>query len=113
MEALWELGETDLARRGMADVARVQRKDGSVPAYPDVDWICSTGIAQYAVVWYRLGERARADRALRYLERIQNASGGFFGSYGKGAKYIRGAEISWAVKYYLDACALRDGRKHA
>lgn len=113
MEALWELGETELARRGMAEVARVQRGNGAVPAYPEVDWVCSTGLAQYAVVWYRLGERARADRALRYLETLQNRSGGFFGSYGKGAKYISGGEISWAVKYYLDACALRAGGAHA
>jgi len=103
MEALTELGEPELARQGMADVARVQRADGSVPAYPDVEWVCSTGMAQYAIVWYTLGDKARADRALAYLEKIQNPSGGFFGSYGKGAKYIAGAEISWAVKYFLDA----------
>lgn len=113
MEALCELGELELARRGMAEVERLQRRDGAVPAYPDAGWICSTGIAQYAVVWYRLGNRERADRALRYLEGIQNGSGGFNGSYGKGAKYIAGAEISWAVKYFLDACALRDAPKHA
>ena len=113
MEALCELGEWEMARRGMAEVAAVQRADGSVPAYPDVDWVCSTGVAQYAVVWYRLGERGRADRALRYVERIQNASGGFYGSYGKDAKYMPNAEISWAVKYYLDACALRERAKAA
>lgn len=109
MEALVELGELDLARRGMAEVEKAQRSDGAVPAYPEVPWICSTGIAQYAVVWYALGERRRADRALACLERIQNDSGGFFGSYGKGAKYMPGAEISWAPKYFLDACAHRDG----
>jgi len=107
MEALCEMGELELARLGMADVARVQRRNGAVPAYPDVDWICSTGMAQYAIVWYTLGERERADRAMRYLEKIQNPSGGFFGSYGKGAKYISGGEISWAVKYFLDATLLR------
>lgn len=107
MEALCELGETELAARGMADVARVQRKDGAIPAYPDVEWVCSTGMAQYAIVWYTLGERERADRALRYLEKIQNKSGGFFGSYGKGAQYIAGGEISWAVKYFLDAYRLK------
>jgi malonyl-CoA O-methyltransferase len=107
MEALVELGELELARSGMADVERLQRKDGSIPAYPDVDWICSTGIAQYAGVWYRLGERERADRALAYLERIQNDTGGFFGSRGRGASYMPGAEISWAVKYFLDAHRLK------
>lgn len=107
MEALCELGEIELAKRGMAEVARLQRRDGSVPAYPDVGWTCSTGIAQYALVWYRLGDAQRAGRALGYLERIQNPSGGFFGSYGEGAAYISGGEISWAVKYFLDACRLR------
>ena len=115
MEALWELGEIDLASRGMADVEKVQRKDGAIPGYPDVKWVCSTGIAQYALVWYRLGKTERADRALAYLERIQNKSGGFSGSYGEGAKYIPGAEISWAVKYFLDAywLKLRNGPQDA
>ncbi len=107
MEALTEMGELDLARQGMADVARVQRRDGSIPAYPDVEWVCSTGMAQYAIVWYTLGEKERADRAMAYLQNIQNKSGGFFGSYGKGAKYIAGAEISWGVKYFLDAWQLK------
>ncbi len=107
MEALTELGEMDLARQGMADVARVQSADGSIPAYPDVEWVCSTGMAQYAIVWYALGDKTRADRAIAYLEKIQNPSGGFFGSYGKGAKYIAGAEISWGVKYFLDAWRLK------
>ena len=115
MEALCELGELELARRGMADVERCQRRDGSIPAYPDVDWVCSTGMAQYAVVWYALGKKPQADLAIRYLEKIQNRSGGFYGSYGNGAKYIPGAEISWAVKYFLDAYLLQMGGegKHA
>lgn len=107
IEALVELDEMELARQGMADVARAQRRDGAVPGYPNVGWVCSTGLAQYAVIWYHLGERGRADAALRYLERLQNPSGGFYGSYGKGAQYIPRAEISWAVKYFLDACYLK------
>ncbi|MDF1582310.1 MAG: terpene cyclase/mutase family protein [Methyloprofundus sp.] len=107
MEALCEMGELDLARQGMADVERVQRANGSIPAYPDVEWICSTGMAQYAIVWYTLGDKVRADKAIAYLETIQNKSGGFNGSYGKGAQYIAGAEISWGVKYFLDAYRLK------
>ena len=107
MEALCELGELELASRGMADVERCQRRDGSIPAYPDVEWVCSTGMAQYAIVWYTLGKKQQADLAMRYLEKIQNKSGGFYGSYGEGAKYIAGAEISWAVKYFLDAHLLK------
>lgn len=115
MEALCELGELDLANQGMANVEKCQRPNGSVPAYPNVEWICSTGIAQYAIVWYRLGKPGNADRALAYLETIQNRSGGFFGSYGEGAKYISGGEISWAVKYFLDAYHLKmnEHKRHA
>lgn len=115
MEALCELGELELASRGMADVEQCQRHDGSIPAYPDIEWVCSTGMAQYAIVWYTLGKKQQADLAMLYLEKIQNKSGGFYGSYGKGAKYIAGAEISWAVKYFLDAHLLkRQGEgKHA
>lgn len=111
MEALCELGELDLARQGMVEVARLQKADGSVPAYPDVEWICSTGLAQYAIVWYHLDEPERADRAIRYLESIQNKTGGFFGSYGKGAKYISGGEISWGAKYFLDAWKMKLARQ--
>lgn len=113
MEALWEMGEIELVTRGMAEVAAKQHRNGSVPGYPDVKWVCSTGLAQYAVVWQRLGHHERADRAISYLEKIQNPTGGFNGSYGKGAAYISGAEISWAVKYYLDAWALKLQRQAA
>lgn len=115
MEALCEMGEMELAARGMADVERCQRRDGSIPAYPDVEWVCSTGMAQYAIVWYTLGRKDLADKAMHYLETIQNSSGGFNGSYGKGAQYIAGAEISWGVKYFLDAHLLkmRAEGKHA
>ncbi len=113
MEALCELGELDLARQGMIEVEKTQRSDGSVPAYPDVDWVCSTGLAQYAIVWYHLGQPKRAERAMRYLETIQNKSGGFFGSYGPGAQYIPGGEISWGAKYFLDAWKLKLAREAA
>ena len=113
MEALVELGELELAREGMADAARRQRRDGAVPGYPHVDWVCSTGLAQYALVWQRLGEFDRADAAIRWLEKAQNPSGGFFGSYGRNASYIAGAEISWAVKYFLDAWELKLERDRA
>jgi malonyl-CoA O-methyltransferase len=107
MEALYELGEVDLVRVGMDDVAGYQNRDGAIPAYPDVEWVCSTGMAQYAVIWYQIGEINKANQAIDYLEKLQNESGGFFGSYGNGATYIPGAEISWAVKYFLDACSLK------
>jgi hypothetical protein len=44
---------------------------------------------------------------MTYLKRIQNDGGGFFGSRGPGADYMPNAEISWAVKYFLDAHRLK------
>lgn len=108
MEALVELGEDDLAKKGLGQAAAIQTADGSIPAFPGVRWICSTGMAQLAVAWYKLGERAPADAAVDRLLRLQNPSGGFYGSYGRGGRYFPDREISWAAKYFLDALALRD-----
>ena len=88
----------------MASVAQFQQSTGAVPGYHDVPWICSTGLAQLGLVWYRLGERRRADAALKFLSLLQNPSGGFFGSYGIGATYFPAEEISWAAKYAVEAC---------
>ena len=46
----------------MADVEKCQRADSSIPAYPTWNG-CSTGMARYAIVWYTLGNKERADRA--------------------------------------------------
>jgi len=102
-EALVELGCEDVAKAGMDEVARLQQYNGAVPAYHNVPWICSTGLAQLAQVWYRLGECERADRAMQFLALLQNPSGGFYGSYGPAANYFPSAEISWAVKYSIEA----------
>ena len=51
-EALLELGCEDIAAQGMSDVARFQQENGAVPAYSDVPWVCSTGLAQLAQIWY-------------------------------------------------------------
>jgi malonyl-CoA O-methyltransferase len=103
MEALVDLGELALAERGLAQAEAIQRADGTIPAYPGATWTCSTGTAQLAIAWLKLGRPQPALRALKSLERLQHASGGFFGSYGHGAIYFTGEEISWAVKFFIDA----------
>jgi malonyl-CoA O-methyltransferase len=107
-----ELGETDLARKGLAQAAALQTPEGAIPAYPGVSWVCSTGVAQVAIAWWKTGEKERARQALRYLETIQNPSGGFYGSYGAGARYLPNEEISWAAKYFIDL-SLLIGEEHA
>jgi malonyl-CoA O-methyltransferase len=106
-EALLELGCQDEARHGMASVAGFQQSTGAVPGYSDVNWVCSTGLAQLATAWYHLGETERADSALAFLEMLQNSTGGFYGSYGPGADYKPAEEISWAAKYAVEAAQRR------
>jgi len=110
MEALVDLGEVALAEQGLKQAERIQRADGSIPAYPGATWICSTGMAQLAIAWLKLGHREPAERAVAYLEALQHPSGGFFGSYGKGAIYFTQEEISWGVKFFIDAELLVAGR---
>jgi malonyl-CoA O-methyltransferase len=103
MEALVDLGEHTLAETGLAQAEAIQLADGSIPAYPGATWVCSTGIAQLAIAWLKFGRPAPALKALEYLERIQHPTGGFFGSLGKGAIYFTKEEISWGVKFFIDA----------
>lgn len=107
MEALVDLGETEIAREAMDKVSKLQRKDGFIPAYKNVKWTCSTGLFQFAVVWYKLGEKTKADLTFDYACSLQTKNGGWLGSYGKGAGYLQVREISWAVKYFLDALQLK------
>ncbi len=111
MEALVDVGEIGLANKGLQQAARIQKESGAIPAHPGVDWICSTGMAQLALAWYKLGNSVPADKAVRYLEEMQNSSGGFYGSYGVGARYLPGQEISWAVKFFLDCLLWRERSK--
>lgn len=107
LEALCDLGYHERAREGMQIVEKLQRDDGSVPGFSNVRWVCSTGLFQYAIVWYKMGDTVRAEKAFKYATNLQNKTGGWYGSYGWFAKYFPKAEIAWAVKYFLDALQLR------
>ena len=109
VEALIDLNKVDRAENAMKEIEGFQRENGSVPAYSNVDWVCSTGLFQYAVIWYKLGQKEKADKAFDYACSLQNETGGFFGGYGKGeVNYFPDAEISWVNKYFLDALHLRE-----
>jgi hypothetical protein len=107
LEALIDLGRTEAAIPVLGALRRLQREDGSVRGKGGVSWVCTPGLAQLAVCWYKTGDRVPADRAMSWLERHQMPSGGFLGSYGAGATYFPNVEISWAAKFYLDANLLR------
>ena len=106
IQALVDLGDAEFARQVLKQVVTLQRVDGAIPAYPGVDWVFSMGMAQLAIAFYKLGWREPADKAMAYLEKRQNRSGGFYGSYGRGAKHLRKEESGLALKFYLDAYML-------
>ena len=107
VEALIDLGRSDIAARVLARLRKEQQPDGSVPGVGGASWVCTPGLAQLAVCWYKTGQWSAADRALEWLEAHQEPSGGFLGSYGERAWYFPDAEIPWAAKFYLDANLLR------
>jgi malonyl-CoA O-methyltransferase len=104
-EALCDLNDLESARSAMQPVLKRLKPSGHLPAYADCRWTCSPALFQYAVTLYKLGEFEPAQRIFNYAAQLQNETGGFFGSHGRGAHYFPAQEISWAVKYMLDALA--------
>jgi malonyl-CoA O-methyltransferase len=103
LEALIDLGRADLAIPVLDQLRAEQAADGSVRGQGGAQWVCSPGLAQLAICWYKTGQWQAADKAMAWLEANQRPSGGFRGSYGPGAAYLVDAELSWAAKFYLDA----------
>lgn len=114
MEALCDIGELELVKQAMDKLSVILDEKGYIPAFKNVEWVCSTGMFQLAITWYKLGDIERGNKALAYAAKLQNETGGWFGSYAVSDNpkptnkkeypdYIPDGEISWAVKYYLDA----------
>lgn len=120
MEGLFDLGEVELCRESMERLEKYRNSKQGIPGLNDVPWVCSTGMFQLAIVWYKLGDLDRGNSLFYYALSLQNETGGWYGSYqapGFMARFYRGrkkpyyfpdAEISWAVKYFLDALALKE-----
>lgn len=114
IEALVDLGEEDLAQSAMKKMETYQKESGAIPAYNNVDWTCSTGMFQMAVIWFKLGDFEHGEKTFRYACRLQNETGGWYGSYlsedneVEMNNYFSMEEISWANKYFLDALYYRN-----
>ncbi len=107
IEALIDLDQKEHAHKGLNIIKRFQRPNGAIPAFPQVQWVCLTAMLQYAVCYYKLGMVNEANVLLDYAISKQNPSGGFYGGYGWFVTYFKNKEISWPVKYLLDAIYLR------
>lgn len=107
LEALIDLGQPEAALPILDALRAQQQLDGAVRGVGSATWVCTPGLAQLAICWYKVGQDEAAAKALSWLEERQRSSGGFLGSYGPGATYFPEVELSWAVKFYLDAHRLR------
>ena len=107
-----DMGEEDFILDIIKEIFSHQSENGKIPAYPNVSWSCSTGIAQFAVIAYKLGMNNEASKALNYLCKIQNKSGGFYGSLGILGSYFNEMEIGWTNKFFMDAVHLRNTGKN-
>lgn len=109
VEGLLDIGEYEWAKEAMYNIEVYQKTGGEVPAYNDVSWVCSTGLFQLSLIWFRLGNIERGNKAFEYACKLQNETGGWYGSYiseenvNEKNDYFPLAEISWANKYFLDA----------
>lgn len=114
MEALCDIGETELAKEAMKNMEKYQNDEGMIPGFSNVSWTCSTGMFQLAIVWYKLGDLEHGNRTMEYAMKLQNVTGGWNGSYptvdnlninsnADFPTYFEASEISWAVKYFLDS----------
>ncbi len=120
MEGLFDLGEVDLCRESMERLEKYRNRKQGIPGLKDVPWVCSTGMFQLAIVWYKLGDLAKGNSLFYYALSLQNETGGWYGSYPapgflsrfncgrRKPFYFPDEEISWAVKYFLDALAFKE-----
>lgn len=120
IEGLIDCGRIEIAKEAMVNFEPYRKANGALCAYNNVNWVCSTAMFQFAIIWYKLGDKEKADRTYQYACSLQNPSGGWYGSYANSklayysnrlwaklkltrTMYLKDEEISWAVKFYLDA----------
>lgn len=114
IEGLIDCGRIEIAREAMKNFEKYRRNDGSVYAWNNAGWTCSTATFQFAIIWYKLGEIEKANKTYEYACSLQNKTGGWYGSYihsprdyfdiaFKRRLYEDKEEISWAVKFFIDA----------
>jgi len=107
VEALIELKRYELIEKIMNYFEEAFNEYGYIPAIKGAKWSCTTGNAQIAICAYLTGKNNLANKLMLQLEENQLSNGGFWGSYNKEGVYFPQIEISWAVKYFLDAYVLK------
>ncbi|HWB09952.1 MAG TPA: methyltransferase domain-containing protein [Pirellulales bacterium] len=104
VDAWIALGEVELAADALSWPAGRQKRSGAVAGDDAGSWGDNGLLGHLALLWYRLDERQRADRAMAFLATQQRAGGGWNQYWGRRAN---ASESAWVAKYYLDAAWLR------
>lgn len=112
VEALLELAEVDarceyLARRALDQASACLTSDGALPVDLAHEWTSSAGLAHFAALWFRAGDHRAGAAAMRQLARRQTPTGGWTGSWGRGAAFFPNHGSAWTAKFALDAQRLQ------
>ena len=115
-----------IAKKSADALLELQEKDGSLKARydskwrPAVNWCCLTGIAQVAIIWFRLygvfHEKKYLHAALKANDFLCNQqpqdaknsgiNGGMAGSFPFNADYEPNRYLNWATKFFIDSLLL-------
>ncbi len=106
-EAFADLNRHDLAVKALEPMTKIIGATKKSPAYAEKNFECPTAIFQLACAYYKIGWVEMGDRLFEQGRAHQRKTGGFYGSVGQGADYFPSAEISWPVKYFMDALLLK------
>lgn len=94
-----------------------KKYNGIIPCMPNNEKeYCYTGLSQTAMCLFMLDEFDLGMNTLKFVSQFQNESGGFLGGT-QNCNYFPNHELSWAVKFYIDAfleaqkCLFRKQRK--
>ena len=121
LEALVDLGESHRAKDSLEKMLGRANFKSWIPGKPGKKWVCSTAMFQYALICYKLQMISEGDKLFLAAARLQNSSGGWYGSYGFTSKilapagrlssrysmYFPRTEIPWVNKYFFDSLKLR------
>jgi malonyl-CoA O-methyltransferase len=99
-----DLGERERALAIMRQIEELQREDGSIPAWPDCEWVCSSGVAQYALIWLKLGSGTAGPTGVRLAVRPPgNGRGDSWAAMASRRPIFPRRKSVGAAKYFLDA----------
>jgi len=82
-------------------IDEIVHNGGYIPEKKGFSTYCLTGLSQTSLALFLTNNFDLGMKNLEFVTKFQNSSGGFYGS--NNGKYFPKEEISWAVKFYLDA----------